>query len=603
MMSTSWKPTTESVSRDQAPPNSPISENTALAYLTCPKCVKLTNSEVIPGQAQRRNDATLLLRKVPSSTTQSPSSQHQRQAESLSTATHWAAPRDKTPQEVTAGDEPAFTLLKLPSHHDSGCDCADGQTLSAEAAADNERIKSLETRIERIVAANRQNEDNGKEIRSMLTSLERLFDEKNETDRNDGSRAKSLINDNKALQATVQQLQSSLSTETSEKHALLARQQADGDELGSVKSRVEALAAENARLKTTVEQQESATLAERHERQTYQHLYSALRKTIRVMVRIRPSAKNATGSPTRGWGVGPGHSTLKIHDSEETKAKQFRFDRVFQPQSTNPEIFDEVLMLVRTTATEGAHAVIMAYGATGTGKSYTLTGDDRASPRIPGLVHLAASRIFDIIPGESTVEAASVYIYQGQVLDLTLPKAKRELHVPKTEKAHIPDAKYQQARAAEELVALFHAAERNTVTATTLMNESSSRGHTFFMVRITTPTSNPNQPCEGLLTFIDLAGNENVKESGAQGKQFDEARSINNDLLNLSLVIQNLRDGKKADTKRSKLTQLFAGAAGLGSDGAARHDVLLLAMVDLSPGRIKSGVRTLEFAQTVKTVR
>lgn len=587
----------ESVSRDQAPPNLPISENTALAYLTCPRCVELTNFEAIPGHVQSSNDATRLLRKVPSSTTQSPSSQHHRQAEPLSTPTHWAAPRDKTPQEVTIGEEPAFTLLKLPSHHDSGCDCADGRALSAEAAADNERIKSLENRIERIVAANRQNEDDGKEIRSMLTSLERLFDEKKESDRNDGSRAESLINDNKALQATVQQLQSSLSTETSEKHALLARQQADGDELGSAKSRVEALAAENARLKTAVEQQESAMLAERNERQTYQHLYSALRKTIRVMVRIRP------GPPSRGWGVGPGHRTLKIHDSEQTKAKQFRFDRVFQPQSTNPEIFDEVLMLVRTTATEGARAVIMAYGATGTGKSHTLTGDDKASPPVRGLVHLAASRIFDLIPGESTVEAAAVYIYQGQVLDLTLPKAKRNLNVPKTEKAHIPDARYQQARTAEELVALFRAAERNTVTATTLMNESSSRGHTFFMVRITTPTGNPDQPCEGMLTFVDLAGNENVKESGAQGKQFDEARSINNDLMYLGLVIQNLRDGKKADTKRSKLTQLFAGAAGLGSDGAARHDVLLLAMVDLSPGRITSGIRTLEFAHTVRTIQ
>lgn len=538
----------------------------------------LANPGVIPGQAQG-------------------------QAEALSTAARGAAPRDEASQEVTTGDEPAFTLLKLPPRRDSDGHRADGRAASAEAAADYERIKSLETRIERIVAANQQTEDDTKQIRFTITSLERLLDEKKDADRDDGSRAESLVSDNKAMQATIQQLQSSLSTETSERRALIARQQADGDELCSLNSRVEALAAENARLKATVEEKESAMLAERSERQTYQHLYSALRKTIRVMVRIRPSAKSAADAPAGGWAVGPGHGTLKIHDSEQAKAKQFRFDRVFQPQSTNPEIFDEVLMLVRTTATEGARSVIIACGATGTGKSHTLTGNDKASPPVPGLVHLAASRIFDIIPGESTVEAAAVYIYQGRVLDLALPKAKRELSVPKTDKAHVPDARYQRAGGAEELVALFRAAERNTVTASTLMNESSSRGHTFFMVRITTPTGNPGHPCEGLLTFVDLAGNENVKESGAKGKQFDEARSINTDLLNLSLVIQNLRDGQKADTKRSKLTQLFAGAAGLGADGAARHDVLLLAMVDLSPGRIKSGIRTLDFAQTVRTIQ
>ncbi|KAG8167513.1 hypothetical protein KVR01_003202 [Diaporthe batatas] len=416
--------------------------------------------------------------------------------------------------------------------------------------------------------------------------------------RSDGRLVASLREEKEVLEASLQLVHSEASIRIRELEAELAREKTDRGQLDSLDSQVHTLSTENESLQAEVQQMERAMIAERSERQLYQHLYATLRKTITTTVRIQPSGENAADSVAGGWAMGPGQGTLKINNPKDNKPKSFRFDRVFQPQSTNQEIFNEVLALVRTTATEGARAVIMAYGATGTGKSYTLTGDSKASPPVQGLVQLAATKMFEIIPAGSTVEAAAIYIYQGKVIDLTLPKQNNELRINGMQWAVVPDAKYHEVGSAEDIVTLFRKAARNTVTATTRMNEASSRGHTFFMVRIRTPTGNPEQPCEGLLTFADLAGNENTKESGAEGKQFNEARSINTDLMHLKTVIQTMRDGNKPDTKRSKLTQIFAGAAGLDSETAARHDVFLLATVDLSAERLASSMRTLEFAST-----
>lgn len=51
----------------------------------------------------------------------------------------------------------------------------------------------------------------------------------------------------------------------------------------------------------------------------------------------------------------------------------FEFDRVFGPSSTQVEVFDEIKPMV-TSALDGFHACIFAYGQTGAGKSYTMSG-------------------------------------------------------------------------------------------------------------------------------------------------------------------------------------------------------------------------------------
>ena len=85
--------------------------------------------------------------------------------------------------------------------------------------------------------------------------------------------------------------------------------------------------------------------------------------------------------------------------------KQFTFDAVFPEQSTQDEVYEHVSSLVRATI-RGYNTTIFAYGSTGSGKSYTMTGNNAA----PGIIPRAVSEIFSIIE-TTAVQENDVYFY------------------------------------------------------------------------------------------------------------------------------------------------------------------------------------------------
>jgi kinesin family member C1 len=62
---------------------------------------------------------------------------------------------------------------------------------------------------------------------------------------------------------------------------------------------------------------------------------------------------------------------------------------VFEPQTTQVEIFDEVSQLVQSV-TDGYNVTIFAYGQTGSGKSFTMEGGSVSRVFISSLRWLTA---------------------------------------------------------------------------------------------------------------------------------------------------------------------------------------------------------------------
>ena len=103
--------------------------------------------------------------------------------------------------------------------------------------------------------------------------------------------------------------------------------------------------------------------------------------------------------------------------------------------------------------------------------------------------------------------------------------------------------------------------------ASTRMTDHSSRSHAIFTISLWTTLEDDN----GIKTskyskhnFVDLAGSEGVKRSGATGDRLNEGNMINKSLLTLGLVITNLatKPNKYSSYRDSKLTRLLHDSLG-----------------------------------------
>lgn len=106
-----------------------------------------------------------------------------------------------------------------------------------------------------------------------------------------------------------------------------------------------------------------------------------LKGNIRVFCRIRPPLENESkdlSHLTFDRSLDP--KDIKLIQSSESadgrnvvkKRFEFSFDRVFNPDSTQSDVFKEISQLVQS-ACDGYNVCIFAYGVTGSGKTFTVS--------------------------------------------------------------------------------------------------------------------------------------------------------------------------------------------------------------------------------------
>ncbi|KAK3063066.1 Kinesin- motor protein, partial [Teratosphaeriaceae sp. CCFEE 6253] len=86
--------------------------------------------------------------------------------------------------------------------------------------------------------------------------------------------------------------------------------------------------------------------------------------------------------------------------------KTYQFDKVFSPAADQGMIFDEVVAPILDEVLSGFNCTIFAYGQTGTGKTYTMSGDIADTLPIPdaaGIIPRALHSLFARL-GEEDVE-------------------------------------------------------------------------------------------------------------------------------------------------------------------------------------------------------
>lgn len=93
--------------------------------------------------------------------------------------------------------------------------------------------------------------------------------------------------------------------------------------------------------------------------------------------------------------------------------KVFTFDAVFPEDSTQEDVYSCVSSLVRATV-KGYNTTIFAYGCTGSGKSFTMTGTNER----PGIIPRAVSEIFSIIERTAVQEHDVFFMVRMSYVEL-----------------------------------------------------------------------------------------------------------------------------------------------------------------------------------------
>lgn len=203
---------------------------------------------------------------------------------------------------------------------------------------------------------------------------------------------------------------------------------------------------------------------------------------------------------------------------------------------------------------EGYNATLLAYGQTGTGKTYTMEGfSSGLNDPQKGIIPRSMEEIFRYIESSSNksktfmVRASYLQIYNEIITDL-LKKEMTSLQIREDKKKGIFVEGLSEwvVKSPHDIYNLMKDGMKNRATASTKMNDVSSRSHAIFIIIVeqmrdisdeVQDNSAKNKANDlakeikvGKLNLVDLAGSERVRVTGATGKRLEESKSINQSL-------------------------------------------------------------------------
>jgi len=324
---------------------------------------------------------------------------------------------------------------------------------------------------------------------------------------------------------------------------------------------------------------------------------------LRVYCRIRPASNKEKEGLISVSVKGNDQVIVKDHEDGKRDDKKYMFTQVYGPTSTQEDVFRDTQTLM-TSVLDGYNVCIFAYGQSGTGKTFTMNGSDE----LPGLVPRAMASIFEMVGDRATnyqhdCFLSMIEIYNETIRDLLRdPKADaskvkydimRDQHVG----MYVKDLTSEQVHTASHAKTVISQGNKNRVTASTGLNDQSSRSHMVVTLTVRTQSFKASDHYVGKLSLVDLAGSERLAKSQTSGQAQKETMAINKSLSALGTVIAALATGEKHVPYRdSKLTYLLQDSLGGNSK--------TLMFVNCGPAQHNCAetINSLNFASRAKTV-
>uniref|UniRef100_A0A8C3B8J3 Kinesin-like protein n=1 Tax=Cairina moschata TaxID=8855 RepID=A0A8C3B8J3_CAIMO len=327
-----------------------------------------------------------------------------------------------------------------------------------------------------------------------------------------------------------------------------------------------------------------------------------LKGNIRVFGRVRPITKEDGEGPEAANAVTfDANDDAVLHLLHKGKQVSFELDKVFPPQASQEEVFQEVQALV-TSCIDGYNVCIFAYGQTGAGKTYTMEGTSAN----PGINQRALQLLFSEVRSKASdwdyaITVSVAEIYNEALRDLLGKEPQEKLEIKLcpdgSGQLYVPGLTEFRVQSVEDINKVFEFGHVKRVTECTNLNEHSSRSHALLIVTVHGLDRSTGLRTTGKLNLVDLAGSERVGRSGAEGSRLREAQYINKSLSALGDVIYALRSRQgHVPFRNSKLTYLL--------QDSLSGDSKTLMMVQVSPAEKNSSetLCSLKFAERVRSV-
>lgn len=298
-----------------------------------------------------------------------------------------------------------------------------------------------------------------------------------------------------------------------------------------------------------------------------------------------------------------------LPQGKRVKDQTFAFDRVFDDNTQQADVYEATTRPLLDSVLEGYNATVFAYGATGCGKTHTITG----TVAQPGIIFMTMQELFEKLEEiketkETEVTLSYLEIYNETIRDLLVephsgPKQGLMLREDSQQAVSVAGLSSHKPQNVAEVMDMVIRGNSARTQSPTEANATSSRSHAVLQVNVSLKDRNADvhEPVTfATLSIIDLAGSERASVTKNRGERLLEGANINKSLLALGSCINALCDPRRnshVPYRNSKLTRLLKFSLG----GNCR--TVMIVCVSPSSAHFDETQNTLRYANRAKNIQ
>lgn len=296
-----------------------------------------------------------------------------------------------------------------------------------------------------------------------------------------------------------------------------------------------------------------------------------------------------------------------VPNGRRVKDQTFGFDRIFDENASQGEVYESTTKPLLDSVLDGYNATIFAYGATGCGKTHTITG----TLQQPGIIFMTMQELFERVAESATEKVTEVSlsyleIYNETIRDLLAPSNARGglmLREDANQTVSVAGLSSHHPQNVEEVMDIIMKGNEMRTMSPTEANATSSRSHAVLQINVAQKDRNASveEPhTMATLSIIDLAGSERASATKNRGERLLEGANINKSLLALGSCINALCDPRKRNHvpyRNSKLTRLLKFSLG------GNCKTVMIVCVSPSSAHFDETQNTLRYANRAKNIQ